>query len=225
MRNRTILGLAMAVAGLLWSTLALGAADDLINEAIKTALDQARTSIEASPKLEGVKRIGVATLEGEPGVVTDLIKAMLTTTAYDVVLTSDADWGGLLDEFARQVKREDLIIKETAHELRVQGVDAVLYGVVEKAEVAAAEEAGKAGQRATVRLLLNIGSLSKENPGSLLWSEQFTATADDLAEIEVEPETQMVAFMVRWRIPLFALVALLAFFVLWRLYKAGIQPR
>jgi len=157
----------------------VGADDaDLVNEAGVRALDSARASLAAAAKLKDVKRVGVASLEGDTSNLTALVKSMLTKTNYDVVLTNDADWGPLLDEFARQVKREDLMLKETAHELRVQGVDAVLYGTVEKAGVEPLNEGFWRGQQATVRLMLNVASVSEANPGSLLWSEQVTGTAD-----------------------------------------------
>lgn len=198
--------------GLMVLSPVVGADDvDLVNAAGVKALDNAKASIARAEKLKDVKRVGVASLEGDASNLTALVKSMLTKTNYDVVLTNDADWGPLLDEFARQVKREDLMLKETAHELRVQGVDAVLYGTVEKAGVEPMNEGLWRGQQATVRLMLNVASVSESNPGSLLWSEQVTGTAS--ARRSVSPVVLAAAG---------GLVVLLL--IAW-LYRRAVTPR
>jgi len=173
-----ICSMSLLMALLVTTPAAMADDADLLNEAGLAALESARESLAGAEKMQDVKRIGVAVLEGDNSNLTALLKSMLTKTDYDVVLTSDADWGPLLDEFARQVKREDLMLKETAHELRVQGVDAVLYGTVDKAGVENVNEGFWRGQEATVRLMLNVASVSESNPGSLLWSEQISGTAE-----------------------------------------------
>jgi len=161
--------------------------DDLLNEATIAARQDAGQKLEAqAPRLEGVERIGVATIEGDTTNVSGHIKIMLTQTQYDVVLIKDVEWGHLLDEFARQKVRDDIINPETAHELRVQGVDAVLWGNVEKAEVEQIREGGKEGPRAIVRAMFSLASTAEENPGSLLWQYQAEGISDDLLTLSLE---------------------------------------
>lgn len=197
---------------------------DLLNEATLEALETAQTSLEKAPKVgTDINRIGVATFEGDPSNVTDLVKSMMTKTEFNVVLTNDVDWGPLLDEFARQVKRADLMIAETAHELRVQGVDAVLYGAVEKAAVEPVQEGGRQGRRATVRVLLNLASLSEENPGSLLWSEQVTGTAETLEPLPTD--ARVVTFFQRNRIIGIILIGVVVVVILGMLLRRATRPR
>jgi len=175
---RILLGIGLVMIG------AYGDGGDLVNAAARKAVDSVKGSLaqatNGKPALAAVKRIGVATIEDDTCNVTGLLKSMLTNTAFDVVLTTDNDWGPLLDEFARQVKREDLILKETAHSLRVQGVDAVLFGNVEKLGTEPVNREAEQGTRATLRVFLSLASVAEENPGSLLWSEQITGMAEDL---------------------------------------------
>lgn len=204
---------------------AVGYADeaDLLNAATINALDEAQASLEQAPKVDAaIKRIGVATVEGDVSNVTDLVKSMLTKTEFDVVLTSDADWGPLLDEFARQVKRKDIILKETAHKLRVQGVDAVLFGAVEKSGVEQVKDKAGRGQRATVRVMLSLASLAEENPGSLLWSEQFSGTAEDITPFTLEEK--VLVFAKESRLLLGVLVALLVAFIFVTIVRRLMRP-
>ncbi len=196
---------------------------DLLNSAVNAALAQAQASIGAAEKLNGVSRIGVATLESDMENVTDLVKTMLTKTSLNVVLTNDADWAPLLDEFARQVRREDLMLEDTAHKLRVQGVDAVLYGTVEKSGVEDVRTDDESGRRATVRLMLNIASLSEENPGSLLWSEQVEGSAEALEALA--PEEQLVSMFVTYRMVFVLLGGVFVLWLLFVLYRRAITPR
>ncbi len=214
---------AVLVTGfVVWGAAAADEAD-LLNAATLDALDAAKASLAQASKVEGVTRVGVATLENDPGNVTALVQSMLTKTAFDVVLTSDVDWGPLADEFVRQVKREDIILQETAHELRVQGVDALLFGTVEKADVEAIQESGQEGQRATVRLMLNLASLAEENPGSLLWSEQVEGAVEELTPLA--PADRVAVFIVSHRFALIVLGAFLVFLLVVAAYRRAATPR
>lgn len=198
-------------------------ANDALNGAMVNALAIARQSLEQADGLENIERIGVARIQGAGQDVTALVQSVLTKSEFDVVLTDDADWAPLLDEFARQVKREDIILKETAHELRVQGVDAVVFGTVEKADVEALDEPGRQGERATARLLLNMASVREENPGSLIWSEQVTGTA--VSAVPKNFEDQAMGFFVRYRLALIATGVVLALVLAWMVFRQATRPR
>jgi len=215
------------VLGMLVMALMSGAWADLLNDAAVQAVEAARTSLMQVPKPEGVQRIGVAKLANDPSNVTDLLKAALTKAAYDVVLTDNADWPPLWKEFERQMLADDMMVEKTAQDLHVQGVDAVLYGTVEKSAVAKVKEDGKEGERATVQILLKLANLSKEDPGpgGLIWSEQVTGTAEDLKPIPTAWEDGFLAFVRAYRIPLGAVAVLVVLFVLWRVYKRAVTPR
>lgn len=195
--------------------------EDLLNDATVKALELARISLEQSGKVEGVKLIGVATLEGDEVNASRLAKTVLTKTRFDVVLTDDKEWGPLLDEFARQKKREQIIDEATRYELNAKGVDAVLYGAVEKALVETVEEKDRQGRQATVRMLLNLASLSEG--GKLIWSEQLTGIAEDVAESSAE--TKVLVFAKEYRLFLVAAAVVVALLVLWRMYKVMVTPR
>lgn len=213
----------VVLAGLVVVGNAMAQPDDALNDAIMNALASARESLEHSEGLTGITRIGVARIEGEGQDVTALVRSVLTKTDFQVVLTDDADWAPLLDEFARQVKREDIILKETAHELRVQGVDAVVFGTVETAEVAPLDDPARKGEQATVRLLLNVASVSEETPGTLVWSEQVTGIAESAGPIDFEGRA--VGFFVRYRIALIAVGAVLALVLAWFAVRRATTPR
>jgi len=218
MRRVIVVCLVVLGAGAGWAD-----EEDLLHDAAMNALEKVRVSLEQAEKVSGVNRIGVVALEGDTVNASALAKTALTKTRFDVVLTNDKDWGPLLDEFARQVKRGDIINPETAHSLRVQGVDAVLYGSIEKTNVEQVREGGQEGMRATVRMLLNLASLAEENSGSLLWSEVITGTGDDLTE--ASPETQLVLFLKKYRLYLIAGGAVVVLLILWRMYKIMVTPR
>ncbi len=196
--------------------------EDLLNRAVIEAATAARTSLVGAEKAEGIARIGVAALDGDSVTATKLLQSELTKTDFDIVLTSDVEWGPLLDEFARQLKREDIILEETAHELRVQGVDAVLYGSVERAEVESVITEDEEGRRATVRLMLSLASVSEGNPGSLLWSEQVTGQAEDLAPAALD--TRIGTYVERYWPVLGVIAALIGVAIAYLLYRRAIRP-
>ena len=210
-------------AGMLIAVTGAFAADqsDLLNFAVRSAVDSAKTSLEqarsAKPEVKAVKRVGIATFGGDPSNVTALMKSVLTKTDLNVVLTSDADWGPLLDEFARQVKREDLILKETAHKLRVQGVDAVIFGTVEKSSVDVSK------QKSSVRVLLNMASTSEANPGSQIWSEQITGTGDGWDTVNLG-EKALVLLVRHWITAVFA-GGFICLLILIQMYRYAVTPR
>ncbi len=213
----------VVLTGLFVAGNAIAQPDDVLNDAIMNALASARESLEHSEGLTSITRIGVARIEGEGQDVTALVRSVLTKTEFEVVLTDDADWAPLLDEFARQVKREDIILKETAHELRVQGVDAVMFGTVERADVGPLGEPGRPGERATVRLLLNVASVREENPGTLVWSEQISGTAESTGPVSFEG--QAIGFFMRYRITLIAVIVILALLLAWIAVRRATMPR
>ena len=207
---------------LMLTGLAWGDDESLLNQATAKALESARASLAGNSAFPNVARIGVAQLNDDETNVTALLKSMLTKSPYDVVLTSDSDWGPLLDEFARQVKREDLMKDDTVHELRAQGVDAVLYGTVERASVEQVTTPDLEGPRATVRMLLNLASLSEEHPGSLLWSEQVTGTVSDLKPINADK--RLIGLFAEYRLVVVALAVLLTLLLLIRLFRYATTP-
>jgi len=218
MRWVAILSLVVLGAGTGWAD-----DEDLLHDATMNALEQVLSSLEQSEKVAAVKRIGVVDIEGDTVNAVALAKTALTKTRFDVILTNDQDWGPLLTEFARQVKRGDIINPETAHSLRAQGVDAVLYGSIDKKGVEQVQEGALEGKRATVRMLLNLASLAEENPGSLLWSEVIKGTSDDLSQ--VSPETQVVSFLKNYRLFVSAGAVIVVLLVLWRMYRGMVTPR
>lgn len=216
------MGLVLAAAGLVMA--ASVDTGDLLNTAAQDAVRMVQESLDAAPRIgPDIKRIGVATLDGDTVRVTPLLRSSLTESRFDVVLTQDGDWAPLLDEFARQVKREDIMVKDTAHELRVQGVDAVLFGTVEKARAERVREGSQGGQRATVRLMVTLASLDEGNPGSILWSRQVTGTAEDLGPLT--GFDWVVALGQDYPAPVVLLGALLALFVLASLFRQATRPR
>lgn len=218
----------VATTTLLFLAATLGIAQaNVLNDAANAALEKAQADLEAAradrPALANAGRLGVAKLEDDTHGITPLVRSMLTRTEFDVVLTQDADWAPLVDEFARQVKRQDIIVAETAHELRVQGVDAVLFGTVQEATVEAAEEGGQTGQRAQVRLMIEIASLAEENPGSLLWSVQVEGSAVDLEPMSTEEQAR--SFFERNRILVIVLAVVIGIGVLYFLARRVTAPR
>lgn len=195
---------------------------DLLNKAAVKALESAKDSLAQATKAQNIKRIGVANLEGDTAHLSALLKSVMTKTDFDIVLTSDADWGPLLDEFYRQTIREKLVVPETAHQLRVQGVDAVMYGTVEKAAVENLNENGMTGPRATVRMILNLASLSESNPGSMVWSEQVTGTEEQL---QFDWGAWLTGLVLQYRYFLYAFGVLFILFIVWLGYRRAITPR
>lgn len=158
-------------------------ADDekLINEAARIAVERAVESLvqqrESKESLRTLERIGIKHLEGDEWGITDLVKSMSVKLPYNIVLIEDSDWDVIIGEYERQERSDDIILPDTAENLRVQGVQAVLSGQVERADVTPPGEGTVAGPEATVRLQLNIVSLDESNPGSLLWQDQVTGVA------------------------------------------------
>ena len=134
------------------------------------------------PKTAEVKRIGLAYLDGDAYNLTKRLQIAATKTRFDIVLTDDEECGPLLDEFARQVRRADIIDPDTAHELRVHGVDAVLFGSVDRYDVVDVQENVFKGRQATVHLLLELGSVVENAPFHVIWGEDLSASVDNLAE-------------------------------------------
>jgi hypothetical protein len=200
---------------------------DLLNAATQKAFDEVKASLEKAiagkPEVAAVKRVGVGPLENDKNNATALLKSALTKTPFNVVLTNEAELTPLLDEFARQVRAKDIILKETAHKLRLQGVDAVLFGGIEKSTVETVKDNAQEGKRATVRILLNLASVAEQNPGSLIWSEQISGSAGDLHAVSFETRAQ--AFIHEYRIALIIVAVILGLLVLARLYRRAIRPR
>ena len=159
---------------------------ELLNDATVVAMNNAAESLSdrigSSKPLKAIKRIGVANVANDQGKVIDHLKSMLTGVDFDfdVILINDVEWGPLLDEFQRQSMRDDIIIKDTAHELRVQGVDAVLWGSVDAFEAMDVVDGAEEGRRATARVQLTLASTMENNPGSILWTFEAKGVVDTL---------------------------------------------
>lgn len=195
---------------------------EAVNEAVMNALATARESIEQSDGLDGIVRIGVAQVDGAGYDVTALVQSAFTKTRFDVVLTEETDLKPLLDEFARQFREEDIILKETAHELRSQGVDAVVFGTVEQVDVKELDEPDRKGEQATVRVLLNMASVREENPGSLVWSEQITAEGDRSDPRDFEDKVARYARS--YRLALAAVGAVFLLLLFWLFLRRLTRP-
>jgi hypothetical protein len=222
--------ISLAVSIMLAATAPLAA--DLVNDAQLDALAQARESLMSArserPAVGAVVRIGVVELDGDDGSLTPLLKSQMTKTDFDVVLISDDDLAPLLDEYLRQYKRSDLIVNtETAHELRQQGVDAILFGRADPAVVEPFTESGRQGERARVRMLLYLASLAEENPGSLIWSEQVTGLAEQASAATLDERLRRFYAENRLAILISASVAavLIVLWLLRSIYRNAVRPR
>ena len=156
--------------------------EDLLDAAVDEALEKVLASLKQAPKTAGITRIGLAYLDGDIYNLTKRLQIAATKTRFDIVLTDDAECGPLLDEFSRQVRRADLIDPDTAHELRVHGVDAVLFGTIDRYDVVDVQENLFKGRQATVRMLLEMGSVVENAPFHVIWGEDVSASVDNLAE-------------------------------------------
>lgn len=200
---------------------------EILNRASIEAMENARVLLEEQivrkEELGRVKRIGVATIADDQGKVIEHLKNMLVKTPFDIVLINDVEWGHLLDEFARQQMRDDLILTETAHELRVQGVDAVLWGSLDAFEVADFQHGADMGRQATVRVQLTLASAMEHNPGSLLWSDEAYA----VVRASPTPSSQeLLRHLVdRYGLLIAGAVGAFALFIVWLGYKRLVTPR
>ncbi|MBN2310089.1 MAG: hypothetical protein JXR94_14035 [Candidatus Hydrogenedentes bacterium] len=210
-------------AGLVVLVLVTGCAVDdgtsLLDQATEDAFAQFLAAVENAPKAGNIKRIGVAYLDGDTGTMTDLLQIYATKSRFDIVLTSDEDCGPLLEEWARQAKRDYIIDPDTAHALAAHGVDAVLHGTVE-AKVEDVKGALFSGKRATVKLMLKLGSVSEENPGHLVWGEDIRAVRD-----ERSPGDLFIEQLYKNKVLVIAVGCVLVLFVLFLLYRMAVRPR
>jgi hypothetical protein len=102
-----------------------------LQQAVEQAMQSVPQSLGAKP-FEGVKSIAVVPLRGDPdGYVTERVRDMVTHTAYGLFTRSDAAWNLLLQEIEWGVRREDVMNPETVQRFgKIEGVDAILYGIV-----------------------------------------------------------------------------------------------
>jgi len=172
LRTATFVALALAIAGTAHGR-------DLLNEATKQVADSAAEKMSAEAKGD-LERVAVVKFENDVGNFTELLKAAISKTDYDVILREDAEWANLLAEYERQVRRGDIMDPATVHKLEDQGVDGVVYGTVELARQIPFQTDQEKGTRAEVRVIANLASLN----GSLLWSDQVETSVQ-----EAEPLT------------------------------------
>jgi hypothetical protein len=127
--------MSRAAAGIvgLWLCTGVVWADEA--ETLQRASDVALQSVAQDlgrKTLEGVKNIAVVPLRGDPdGYVTERVRDVVTRTAYALFTRSDATWNTLLKEIEWGVRREDVMNPETVQKFgKIEGVDAILYGIV-----------------------------------------------------------------------------------------------
>lgn len=167
-----------------------GAQDKLLSSAAGAASGALEknlsAALESDADLQAVERLGVAPLAGDEANLAERLRMGADKAGFNVVLIDEKAWNTLASEYERQFRREDLIKPETREKLAVQGVDALLFGTIERQEIVPVNEDGQVGRQAEVALLLEIASLTEENPGGLLWSGEIVGTSQELGRAPLQ---------------------------------------
>lgn len=121
-------GALLAIGGMSWSR-----ADE--RETLQRAAEQSVEKITpalAQTSFKGVKNVAVVPLRGDmDGYITERVRDSVTHTPYSLFTRSDSAWDLLLKEIEWGAKREDIMNPETIKKFgRIEGVDAILYGIV-----------------------------------------------------------------------------------------------
>lgn len=104
-------------------------------ETLQRATDEVITEIANQLRrmnVEKVKNVAVVPLRGDVNdYVTTALKSAVTKTSYGLFTREDDVWKALLAEIEWGVRREDIMDARTVQRFgKIQGVDAILFGVV-----------------------------------------------------------------------------------------------